>query len=126
MPTDPRTIAAIDVVFLRPEPQPLHLLEIRRQREANTHARQIVHLARHPQPVFDWLHGGGRVSSAEMLRTFNCGIGMAVVAAATQADRISASLTENGETVVRIGEIVVTAEGQAEVRIENVSNAWGW
>jgi phosphoribosylformylglycinamidine cyclo-ligase len=61
-----------------------------------------------------------------MLRTFNCGIGMAVVAAPDQADAISANLTETGETVFRIGEIAAAAKDQAEVRIENVSSAWGW
>ncbi|MGE0482826.1 MAG: phosphoribosylformylglycinamidine cyclo-ligase [Gammaproteobacteria bacterium] len=54
-------------------------------------------------PVFDWLREQGGVAGAEMLRTFNCGIGMAVVVPAAQADAVSATLTAAGETVHRIG-----------------------
>ncbi|MCB1787479.1 MAG: phosphoribosylformylglycinamidine cyclo-ligase [Gammaproteobacteria bacterium] len=56
-------------------------------------------------PVFRWLQEQGRISEAEMLRTFNCGIGMVVCVAADQADRASALLSAGGETVYRIGEI---------------------
>jgi len=42
--------------------------------------------------VFDWLQQGGNISAAEMLRTFNCGIGMvAIVPPAATADVITAS-----------------------------------
>ena len=40
-----------------------------------------------------------------MLKTFNCGIGMAVVVAAEQADAIAKLLTAEGETVHRIGSV---------------------
>lgn len=79
-----------------------------------------------PQPVFDWLQGGGRVAAEEMLRTFNCGIGMAVVVAAENADAVSAQLTESGENVSRIGEIAASTDGTAEARIEHADSAWGW
>jgi len=56
-------------------------------------------------PVFRWLASAGRVDEAEMLRTFNCGVGMAVVTAKAEADRVTALLRETGETVYAIGEI---------------------
>ncbi|MBD8875314.1 phosphoribosylformylglycinamidine cyclo-ligase [Roseibium polysiphoniae] len=56
-------------------------------------------------PVFNWLSKSGGVAEAEMLRTFNCGVGMVVVVAADEADKISEILTGEGETVFRIGEI---------------------
>ena len=41
-----------------------------------------------------------------MLRTFNCGIGMIVVAARESADEVAAALTAAGEVPIRIGEII--------------------
>ncbi|WID96591.1 phosphoribosylformylglycinamidine cyclo-ligase [Bosea vestrisii] len=63
-------------------------------------------------PVFGWLAKVGGVAEREMLRTFNCGIGMIVVAEAAQADAVMAALTEAGEKPVRLGE--VTAHGADE------------
>ncbi|MBR3193238.1 phosphoribosylformylglycinamidine cyclo-ligase [Bosea sp. (in: a-proteobacteria)] len=63
-------------------------------------------------PVFGWLAQIGGVAEREMLRTFNCGIGMIVIAEAAQADAVMAALTEAGETPVRLGE--VTARGTEE------------
>ncbi|HEY9198306.1 MAG TPA: phosphoribosylformylglycinamidine cyclo-ligase [Gammaproteobacteria bacterium] len=55
--------------------------------------------------VFDWLQEQGNVADAEMHRTFNCGIGMVLVVAATQADAVMAQLKTAGESVWRIGSI---------------------
>jgi phosphoribosylformylglycinamidine cyclo-ligase len=67
-------------------------------------------------PVFAWLAHTGGVTPAEMLRVFNCGIGMAVVVAETDADAAMALLGKAGETVTRIGHIDA-AVGPPEVRI---------
>ncbi len=56
-------------------------------------------------PVFNWMAEIGGISQAEMLKTFNCGIGMIVVCAADQADDLTALLTEAGESVARIGHV---------------------
>jgi phosphoribosylformylglycinamidine cyclo-ligase len=55
--------------------------------------------------VFGWLQGIGNVTEREMLRTFNCGIGMIVVVAAKDAKRVAASFRKSGETVVTLGAI---------------------
>ena len=55
--------------------------------------------------VFGWLQQAGRLDDAEMLRTFNCGIGMILVAAKDAADAIVGLLKQEGERPVRIGEI---------------------
>jgi phosphoribosylformylglycinamidine cyclo-ligase len=60
----------------------------------------------HLPPVFEWLRSQGGVADNEMLRTFNCGIGMAVLAAADRADDLTALLEAKGETVVRIGRVI--------------------
>ncbi len=57
-------------------------------------------------PVFGWLAKAGRLDDAEMLRTFNCGIGMIVIAEKARAGEVVASLTEAGETPVVLGEII--------------------
>ena len=56
--------------------------------------------------VFDWLARNGGIVDAEMLRTFNCGIGMVVVVARDVADAAAAHLVSEGETVFPIGEIM--------------------
>jgi phosphoribosylformylglycinamidine cyclo-ligase len=55
--------------------------------------------------VFGWLARAGRLDDAEMLRTFNCGIGLVLVVAADQADGVAASLSAAGEVPIAIGEI---------------------
>jgi len=66
-------------------------------------------------PVFGWLARAGGVAAGEMLKVFNCGIGMALVVSDATAAR--ALLQAEGETVVDIGRIDVGA-GPASVRIE--------
>ncbi|HUZ32888.1 MAG TPA: phosphoribosylformylglycinamidine cyclo-ligase [Xanthobacteraceae bacterium] len=66
-------------------------------------------------PVFKWLAVTGKVAEPEMLRTFNCGIGMIVVLAANEADAAIERFTANGETAVRLGEIVAP-DGDARVK----------
>jgi phosphoribosylformylglycinamidine cyclo-ligase len=56
-------------------------------------------------PVFEWLQGVGNVAEREMLRTFNCGIGMIVVVAEKDARKVAASLKRSGENVVTLGMI---------------------
>jgi phosphoribosylformylglycinamidine cyclo-ligase len=63
-----------------------------------------------PPPVFGWLAKAGGVAEAEMLRTFNCGIGMVVVTAGDEVDAITAALREAGEAPVVIGEVVSAAD----------------
>lgn len=56
-----------------------------------------------PPGVFPWLASEGRIAEADMLRTFNCGIGMVAVAAAEAAEALIAALAAEGETAYRIG-----------------------
>ena len=65
-------------------------------------------------PVFAWLARTGGVSEAEMLRTFNCGVGLAVVVEAKRAELVAGALVSAGEKVVRLGE-VVAGNGEPKV-----------
>ena len=62
-------------------------------------------------PVFSWLAQAGGVAEAEMLRTFNCGIGMVVVVDETMADTVLAALQAEGEMPVRLGHVVAETGG---------------
>jgi phosphoribosylformylglycinamidine cyclo-ligase len=65
-----------------------------------------IDLTRIPSPaVFGWLQRTGSISEREMLRTFNCGIGMIAVVETAKADEVARSLTASGETVVTLGHI---------------------
>ena len=57
-------------------------------------------------PVFRWLATTADIAEAEMLKSFNCGIGMILVVAADRASALSALLREQGETVVTLGHVV--------------------
>ncbi|MER0238179.1 phosphoribosylformylglycinamidine cyclo-ligase [Fulvimarina sp. MAC8] len=57
-------------------------------------------------PVFGWLANEGKLEAAEMLRTFNCGVGMALVVAEGEAAAVSAMLQSVGEQVVLLGRVL--------------------
>ena len=61
-------------------------------------------------PVFDWLARTAELPQAELLKTFNCGIGMIVVVAADQAESLATLLAEQGEAVFALG-VVSDAPG---------------
>jgi phosphoribosylformylglycinamidine cyclo-ligase len=63
-------------------------------------------------PVFGWLSRTGNVDQSEMLRTFNCGIGMIVVAEADAAEAVADALRAAGESPVWLGETVEWSEGE--------------
>lgn len=68
-------------------------------------------------PLFDWLQDNGNVAEAEMHRVFNCGIGMACVVAAQDAERAEQVLAAGGETVYRIGEIRARRDGEPQTTV---------
>ncbi|WP_209509286.1 phosphoribosylformylglycinamidine cyclo-ligase [Ruegeria sp. HKCCE4150] len=59
-------------------------------------------------PVFSWMAETGGIVEAEMLKTFNCGVGLIVVCEADKADELSILLKDAGETVARIGTVTET------------------
>ena len=63
-------------------------------------------------PVFRWLREAGPVEATEMLRTFNCGVGMAVVCPSDEADAVIEAFGDL--RAWRIGEIVARTDGPFE------------
>jgi phosphoribosylformylglycinamidine cyclo-ligase len=73
-------------------------------------------------PVFSWLMNSAQISQAEMLRTFNCGIGMVVITSPEDAQMVADSLTQAGELVAEIGRIIAH-KGEAVTRFTGSLNA---
>jgi phosphoribosylformylglycinamidine cyclo-ligase len=65
-------------------------------------------------PVFKWLAREGDIAQNEMLRTFNCGIGMIVIAAPKDAAAVAKAFDKAGDKAVTIGE-VIRAPGEPRV-----------
>jgi len=84
-------------------------------------------LARVPVlPVFRWLAAAGGVAEGEMLRTFNCGIGMVAVVEPDGADAAAAAWRSAGETVVRLGTVGPVKAGAPAVAYSGrLDLAWG-
>jgi phosphoribosylformylglycinamidine cyclo-ligase len=84
------------------------------------HAR--VDADRWPQPrLMAFLQAQGNVEPEEMARTFNCGIGMAVLVAPDEEDSVSALLEQSGETVHRIGRIEA---GERGCTVSGAAGTW--
>jgi len=65
--------------------------------------------------VFQWLQQQGRIEDAEMLRTFNCGVGMVVCLPEELAEKAVAVLQAQGETVFHLGRIEASEQQEPSV-----------
>lgn len=65
-------------------------------------------------PIFSWIQERGNIRHNEMLRTFNCGIGMIVCVASADLDAALDSLSGSGERPVVLGEIVESHHSRIE------------
>ena len=68
-------------------------------------------------PLFAWLAEAGRLGRAELLRTFNCGIGMVLVVDPARAEAVAGALRGAGETEVRAIGAIAAAAGRPRVEI---------
>jgi phosphoribosylformylglycinamidine cyclo-ligase len=72
--------------------------------------------------AFGWLMKTGGVPLEDMIRTFNCGIGMIAVVAPDAEARVTQVLKDQGETVYRIGSIVPRASGAEGCVVRNTGH----
>ncbi len=71
-----------------------------------------IHTERWQRPIiFDWLQEAGGVAPTEMLRTFNCGIGMAIILRPEFKEKARALLEAAGEQVFEIGAVSANSSG---------------
>jgi phosphoribosylformylglycinamidine cyclo-ligase len=82
----------------------------------------VIDLARIPvPPVIRWLASAGPVAERELLRTFNCGIGMVLVVEPRRETQVRDMLEAQGETVVALGRLAprsgagVVCEGRLDL-----------
>jgi phosphoribosylformylglycinamidine cyclo-ligase len=68
-----------------------------------------------------FLQAQGHIEPEEMARTFNCGIGMAVVVAPSDVAAVTVALEAAGETVHRIGHI---SEGEKGCTVSGTGDTW--
>lgn len=77
----------------------------------------VIDIDAWPRPgLFRFLQEQGNVVEEEMLRTFNCGIGMVIALSADQANKAEQALSTAGETCFRIGRIIGNDGGEPRVR----------
>ena len=69
------------------------------------------------QPIFDWIAQRGGIDEEEMLRVFNCGLGMVAIVARDSADEVLERLLGLGERAYRIGVIERRGEGQKPLHL---------
>jgi phosphoribosylformylglycinamidine cyclo-ligase len=72
-------------------------------------------------PVFELLRQGGNVAPEEMARTFNCGVGMALIVSPQEADDVAKALHGAGEAVERMGRIEAGPRG---CTVSGPSGSW--
>jgi len=91
----------------------------------DTLAAEVDATSWHTPEVFRWLQAEGNIAATEMARTFNCGVGMAVVVDASKAAELKTIFETEGETVFEIGRVIARPEGNDGVVLLNADKAWG-
>ncbi len=72
-------------------------------------------------PVFQWLASAGGIVQNEMLRTFNCGIGMVIVTAPRDADTVIKSFSRAGEKAIALGSVIRSSDDERVVYEGNLN-----
>lgn len=70
--------------------------------------------------VFSWLQQEGQLSEEEMARTFNCGVGAALVVSKDQAEQVLHDIRQQQEEAWVIGSVVACPEDSPRVRVKNL------
>lgn len=71
-------------------------------------------------PVFGWLQKSGQIDSLEMLRTFNCGIGMVVIVPAEYATKVQELLIANQQICYELGKVIARQPGKEAVQCQHL------
>jgi phosphoribosylformylglycinamidine cyclo-ligase len=84
-----------------------------------------IDLARLPVlPVFKWLAEQGGIAELELLRTFNCGIGMIAIVRPDAIEEVSEIFTAGGEGVALLGEVIAAKDEHRVVYNGHLDLAW--
>lgn len=85
---------------------------------AKHHAVEIDCSSWELPPVFKWLQKVGNLPTAELARTFNCGIGMVLVVPQENVGKVTSMVQEAGETVYQLGTIIDRVEDSEQVLLQ--------
>ncbi len=86
-------------------------------------AKAVIDIQSWQQPeVFKWLQNNGNVDPVEMHRTFNCGVGLIIAVADSDADQALQILAEQGENAWVIGHIAEAAEHEQQVELQGLES----
>lgn len=77
-------------------------------------------------PVFDWLRTTGNITPLEMAKTFNCGIGMAVIVPADKQEAATEIFEQHGETVYYIGTVRTKQGDEPSTTVTGSAGSWGY
>ena len=75
-------------------------------------------------PVFKWLAEQGGIAELELLRTFNCGIGMIAIVKSDAIDEVTDIFTQGGESVALLGEVILATGEHRVVYNGHLDMAW--
>ena len=75
-------------------------------------------------PVFRWLKKAGRISDAELARTFNCGIGMVLIVSKNDVEAVIESLAAHNEKCRVLGSVVERLSQKEQVKMVAMETAW--
>lgn len=73
-------------------------------------------------PVFGWLAESGKLTTTDLARTLNCGIGMIAICSPDDVESLTRQLSASGETVFNIGTVI--AGDEQVVTLQNTNTAW--
>ena len=77
-------------------------------------------------PVFDWLRVTGNITPLEMAKTFNCGIGMAVIVPPEKMAEATQIFEQHGETVYNIGTVRIKTGPEPSTMVTGKNGSWGY
>ena len=76
-----------------------------------------------PNDIFKWIKNLGNIKSSEMLKTFNCGIGMCVIVDRSKANQILNNFIQEGESASIIGELATNSKNN-KITIVDENKIW--
>ncbi|ELU12633.1 hypothetical protein CAPTEDRAFT_90257 [Capitella teleta] len=75
-------------------------------------------------PVYTWIASKGNVDVHEMARTFNCGLGLVLVTAKDDKEKVIDQLEKAGETAVVVGELTSRQRGMSRIVVNHLKEAF--
>ena len=76
-----------------------------------------------PPQIFSWIKSEGNISNLEMLKTFNCGVGMCIIVSPKKVDEVRDYFNKIGENASIVGELSTNSNNK-KINLLNKKNIW--